>query len=709
MIKDLGISIGERRKVRAVLAAEGAECGLACLVMIARYHGRGLDLNSARQRFSISLSGGNLRDLMALGDQLGFASRALRVEIGALSRVQLPAILHWDLDHFVVLSAMNSGHAVIFDPARGKRQLSIGELSNHYTGVALELTPVREFKNEPAAPSIRLSSLWTRIQGFWLGTTQLILLSLALQIATLAAPFQMQLVVDEALAGGDIDILTVIALGFGALLVIQALLDAVRGWTLQAMGFLMSYQMVGNLVHHLLRLSATFFERRHVGDILSRLGSASAIQSFFTQGIVSVLIDGAMALISIGILFVYSPQLTFVVLVSLVVMLAAALAYYPVMRARLEERLVASAKEQSFLIESVRAATTIKVMGREAERESDWRNLYSNVINASLASGQLGITYSFIQALVGGVQSIIVVWLGARTILEGGGLSVGMLIAFLAYRQTFTTRIGSLISQLIQFRLLNLHLERLADIVTSDADPISDSPMLFVARGGISFRHVSFRYGASDALVLDRINLDIQPSEFVAITGPSGCGKTTLLKLLLGLQSPTSGDILLDGISASKGNWRGWRANVGVVAQDDRLLSGTIADNICFFDPDMTMEKIVAAAQAARIHEEIIQKPMQYRTLVGDMGSSLSGGQRQRILLARALYRNPSILVLDEGTANLDEATEQRLVDLIAELPITRIVVTHRPALARRAGRVLTLGPRGLQVVSSKVEVEGAL
>jgi len=702
-----GVQIGRKRRLTAVLAAEAAECGLACVVMISRYHGQDVDLNGIRQRYPISLSGASLRNIMELADQLGIATRALRVEMETLKRVRLPAIIHWDLDHFVVLGAIDDRTATIFDPARGKRRVPLSELSNHYTGVALEMSPTKSFTKVKAEMPIKMTSLWSRIEGFWTGAVQLMLLSAALQVATLAAPFQMQLVVDEALAGGDIDLLAVIAVGFGTLVILQTLLEAIRGWTLQIIGFLMSYQMMGNLTHHLMRLSATFFERRHVGDILSRMGSSSAIQNFFTQGMIAVLIDGMMALITIVILLFYSPLLTGIVLISIALMLAVALAYYPAMRARLEERLVASAKEQSFLMETVRAATTIKVMGREAERESAWRNLYGNVINASLASGQLGITSSFIQGLIGGLQSIVIVYLGARTIINGDGLSVGMLIAFMSYRQTFTTRIGALISQLIQFRLLRLHLERIADIVTSEPDPIGDSSLDEPAEGAIRIRNLSFRYGISDPYVLENINLDINPGDFLAITGASGGGKTTLLKLILGLQQPTSGEIFLEGSPATPERWRGWRSNIGVVAQDDRLLSGTVADNICFFDPDMSMDRVTCAAKAARVHDDIVRKPMQYRTLIGDMGSTLSGGQRQRILLARALYRNPSILILDEGTANLDERTEDAIASLIAELPITRIVVAHRPALVQRASRVYVLDQEGLRGQSEVAEITG--
>ncbi len=209
--------------------------------------------------------------------------------------------------------------------------------------------------------------------------------------------------------------------------------------------------------------------------------------------------------------------------------------------------------------------------------------------------------------------------------------------------------------------------------------------------GQIEARNLTFRYGASDPVLIDNCSLTIPHGEFVAITGPSGSGKSTLLKLLLGLYPTDAGEILLDGHVATPALWRTWRAQIGVVAQDDRLLSGTIADNIAFFDPDLQMERVIHAAANSRIHEEILRMPMQYLSLIGDMGSALSGGQRQRILLARALYRDPKVLILDEGTANLDEVTESAIVDLIAGLPITRIVVAHRPALVGRADTVYLL------------------
>ncbi|MDO5614014.1 MAG: peptidase domain-containing ABC transporter [Paracoccus sp. (in: a-proteobacteria)] len=692
------------RRLPEIRAAEAAECGLACMAMVGRYYGHDIDLNGLRQRFSLSLTGATLRHLMQLAEQLSLAPRALRVGLDALGQVRLPAILHWDLNHFVVLKSISRRGAVIHDPARGARKLSMAELSNHFTGVVLELTPAGDFRKATARVSVRLSSLWSRTQGMGAAIFQVLALSLVFQIATFALPFHIQLVVDEAIGRSDRDLLVVLALGFGALTLLHAGLEALRNWVLRLLGSMMSFQIVGNIVRHMIRLPVSFFEKRHVGDIMSRIESTNAIQDALTRGMISAMVDGLMAVIAAAILFLYSPLLGTVVVASLLIVLGLGFAFYPVTRAATEDNIVNMAAEQSHLIETVRAMPTIRLMGGETGREGKWRSRYAAVINSSVRVGKYEITLSFLQSAVIGIQTVLVIYLGAVMILDAQGFSVGMLMAFLSFRQTFSDRALSLVGEVMQFRLLRLHLERLSDIVTAEPD-IRDSgapARMIDVQGAISVRGVSFRYGDASPLVLDDVSLDIEAGDFVAITGPSGGGKTTLSKLLLGVNAPESGQILLDGQPATPELWRAWRSQIGVVAQDDQLLSGSIADNIAFFDPDMDMERVATAAAAAQIHEDILRMPMQYLSLVGDMGSALSGGQRQRVLLARALYRQPRLLLLDEGTANLDEQTESAIADLIAQLPITRIIIAHRPALINRAKRNIRIQNAKITEIQNK-------
>jgi ATP-binding cassette subfamily B protein RaxB len=688
------------RRLPVITASEAAECGLACIAMISRYHGHDVDLNGLRQRYALSLAGASLKSLMEITDQLGFSTRALRVEMSALAKVRTPAIVHWDLNHFVVLKSVGRRRIVVHDPALGLRSYSLEEFSKHFTGVVLELARAETFEPVSARAPMKLSMLWSRMTGWCPALVQVLILSFALQIAAFVMPLQMQLVVDEAITSVDRDLLLVIALGFGALVIIQALIEALRSWALRVFGHLLSYQISGNLVRHLLRLPSDYFEKRHAGDIISRLGSVKPIQDAVTQGVVGTVIDGLMACIAAIILFFYSTTLALIVIGAVLLNMGLNLALFPRMKQRMEEEIIAESKEHTHLMESVRAATTLKLLGREAVREGGWRNLHAETTNASIAVGRLQITQGMLQSIITGLQTVIVIYVAASAILNGQGFSVGMLFSFLSYRQTFTDRANALVNQIMQFRFLRLHLDRLSDIVTTPTEITGAStaaPAEF--QGHVRLKDVSFRYGATDPLVLEDINLEIQPGDYVAIHGASGGGKSTLLKLLLGLNQPSDGMIELDGQRATPERWRAWRNEVGVVAQDDRLLSGTLADNIGGFDPDLDMQKVVASAFAAQVHSDIVRMPMQYLTLVGDMGSTLSGGQRQRILLARALYRSPKILILDEGTANLDEQNEELIADLIDQMPITRIVVAHRPALLRRAARVYEVGGRRLKEV----------
>jgi len=372
-------------------------------------------------------------------------------------------------------------------------------------------------------------------------------------------------------------------------------------------------------------------------------------------------------------------------------------AFYPILRRTQEEMIVKEAFEATHRIESIRGSTAIKLFSAQTNRMVIWRNLYAEYVNAGIAHGKYGIIQRALQDCIAGLQMILVIYFGAKLILaDGGGLfTVGMLFAFMSYRQSFTDAVISLFNKMIEFQLLGLHLERIADIAQAHPEDVGLDdvmPEVTALAGDIEVRNLSFRYSPSDPWVLENLNLHILAGEFVALTGPSGGGKTTLLKLILGLYEPTEGEILIDGKPLTPASRLSWRRNMGVVMQDDSMLSGTIAENISFFDPQVSMERVEAAARLAQIHDTIDSMPMKYLSMIGDMGSILSGGQKQRVLLARALYKNPQILFLDEGTANLDKNTEKIIVDIVEAMDMTRIIVAHRQEFLKRVDKTIEIG-----------------
>jgi len=679
-------------RMRPVLQTEASECGLASLTMIAAHYGHRVNLSGLRQRFPTSIKGTTLENLMDIASDLELAPRAVRLEIDELHLLHKPAVLHWDLNHFVVLEAWDGRTATILDPAAGRRKLTAAKLGRHFTGVALELTPTAEFKPIEARARTRLSDLWSRLTGFNGPFTQILLLSILIQLTTLVTPFFIQLSIDEAIGQGDSSLMTILLIGFGLVYALQACGRALRDWVVVALGQSLSFQLGGNVVRHLTRLPLSYFERRHVGDLLSRIGSIQPIQALLTKGVVNVIIDSALLVTTLVVMAMISPALTGIVLALTLFFILFNQLLYPALRRRTEEEIIARANEETFLMETIRAIRAIKLHGHEAVRESGWRNRYAEVITAAYKARTIEIRVDLAEDVLYSLTFLLTVYFGALAVMSQQ-LTVGLLLAFLAYRSSFTMSATSLVSQFQKWRLLGLHLERLSDIVAEKKETIRlGTPRSALLAGpGIRARGLSFTYGPTEPPILHKIDLDIPSGSFVAIVGPSGSGKTTLMRVLLGLLEPTSGKVEIDAVPLGPATLSAWRGRIAAVMQDDYLLSGTLADNISFFDPFPKQELIEHVARLARIHTDIVKMPMAYHSLISDMGSALSAGQRQRILLARALYRDPDAIFLDEGTANLDPATETQIAQMIAGLEATRVIIAHRPALIEKADYVFEL------------------
>jgi ATP-binding cassette, subfamily B, bacterial CvaB/MchF/RaxB len=684
------LRFGAGRRLPMYLQTEAAECGLASLGMVASFHGHRIDLAGLRRRFVLSLKGATLAYLMQAAGRLDLAPRPLRLELDELPRLRVPCILHWDLNHFVVLKAADGRGAVIHDPALGVRRLPLAEVSRHFTGIALELTPTSTFVAADERRRVRLRDLLGPVGGLKRSLAQVFVLALALQAMAIVSPFYMQWAIDGAVVSADRDLLTVLGLGFLLLAAVQVAVSALRSWVVIYLGTTLNLQWLANVFSHLLRLPVSYFEKRHLGDVVSRFGAVGNIQRTLTSSFVEALIDGVMAAATFAMMLVYSASLAAVAVAAVAAYGAMRWAFYEPLRRATEEHIVHNARQQSHFLETVRGVQSIKLFGRQEERRARWLNLVVDAVNQDLVAQKLGLAFRCANGLVFGAERVAIVWLGALLVLDSA-FSVGMLFAFVAYKEQFSARIAGLIDKAIELRMLTLQGERLADIVLTPPEAQSPALPLDDIDASLEVRSVSFRYSDMEPFVLLNCSFGVAPGESVAIVGASGGGKTTLLKIMLGLLTPTDGKVLAGGVDIAKLGIDRYRKLVGTVMQDDPLFAGSIADNISFFDPSPDHSAIERFARLSAVHDDIAAMPMGYNTLVGDMGAALSGGQRQRILLARALYKQPRILFLDEATSALDVQKERAVNDAIRALNLTRVIIAHRPETIASADRVIVL------------------
>jgi len=503
----------------------------------------------------------------------------------------------------------------------------------------------------------------------------------------------MQLVVDEGVVAQDHDLIAVLGVGFLLLALIQVGVTAARAWVVMVLGTTLNMQVVVRLFSHLLQLPMSFFEKRHLGDINSRFESLSVIQRTLTTSFIEAIVDGGMALITVFVMFAYSWRLTLIVGAAAALYAALRCVLFAPLQQAQNEQIAHAARQQSSFLETVRGIQSVKLFNRQLQRGTAHTHLLAANVNAGIRVQRLTILYHALNGLLFGVENIAVIWLGAALVVNGT-LSLGMLFAFVAFKQQFTSRIAAFVDKGIDFHMLGLHAERVGDIALTQREPegaVDVFPTL--KRADIELRNVGFRYSDFEAPILHNVNLRIEEGESVAIIGPSGCGKTTLLKLILGLLTPTEGEVLIGGVNINRLGTR-YRDLIGAVMQEDELFAGSIAENICFFDLEPDRLRIEACAKLAAIESDIVAMPMGYNTLIGEMGTVLSGGQKQRVLLARALYKQPRVLALDEATSHLDVARERSVNEAVRGLRLTRIIIAHRPETISMAGRVVALRDR---------------
>ncbi len=686
------INFSIKNRVPMIIQSESAECGNACLSMICGFYGKDIDLFNFRNRYGSSSQGATLNVLNTIAQKAALKTRALSLDIDEVKELRLPCIMHWSMNHFVVLVAIKGNRFVINDPALGRRTVHKKELSENFSGIALEVWPDSDFRQEKQRSRLRLLDLMRNIIGLKSALTKIFMLSIVIEMVNLLLPMGTQLVTDHVIAAHDENLLLVICAGLTFFTIFKTYVSMIRAWVSLKLNTLTDVQWKTSFFDHLLSLPLAFFEKRQLGDIQSRFSSLDTIRSTFTNSIVMGIIDSIMIVGLLIMLSLYGSWLVWVVLGFTLCYAAMRIATYKFYRTISEELIVKRARSGSHFMESLYGIATIKSLNLKSRRSQHWLNTNIDVSNAGLKQTRFDMLFGGINTFINSLDQVVILWLGALMVIDNT-MTIGMFMAFNAYRGQFAQRATSLIDLAMQLKMLSLHNERISEIVYSEPETELPARRIFDDNVGVSLQvqDLAYQYDALARPIFSKMNITIAAGESVALVGPSGIGKTTLLKVMSGLLTPEHGEIFIGGFDIKKIGVNNFRRSTACVLQEDRLFSGSIADNISGFDDDVDQQLIIECAMKCNIHEEILRMPMGYESLIGELGTGISGGQKQRLLIARALYQKPNILFMDEATSHLDANNEKMINASIKSLNITRIIVAHRPSTIACADRVIDL------------------
>jgi len=682
-----------------VLQSTSSECGLACIVMLANFHGIGVDLAALRRRYRTGARGSNLAALIDIAASLGMSARALRCGVDELRKLRLPCILHWEFDHFVVLKRVGRRHFIIHDPARGELREPLARVGDAFTGIALEIARASRVSCSPA-PRLTLPQLMRGGRRFVLAALLVGVSSLLAEMLLLAMPFYLQIVVDEVVGRNDMALLNALVTGFGLLVLFQALVISVRQLATQFFTQTVIFDLSSRLVDYLLETSLRYFRDRELGEVQSRVMALGPIQAFVTQSAPALLLDGLFLVLVTALLSGYDARVAGVAIATAAAFFCWRLLTAIALLRRSRELALADANTQSHLLATLRVIETIRLNGAEALRASAWRNRLAERSNAEIRMGFVRIADAAVQHLLfQGLQLAAIYLLAVH--VQQGRMTVGAMSAIVVYLGMFVARVTRVVDRVLEYRLLRVPLERISDIVFADRGRCAGAPVAELDfTGAVSLRGVGFRYASNEAPLLKCCNLHVGSGEFVVIRGVSGIGKSTVLRLLAGIETPDEGYILYDDRRVPAEMLRSLRRHIATVLDGDDLVRGSIGDNIALFDPSPSRRRMRRVAEVAGIDRDIELMPMGYESPVHDMSCAFSRGQKQRLLLARAIYRQPKLLLLDEFTSGLDADTERRVLSSLSGLAMTCIVASHSDAVMRFADRVLELRAGRLEPVN---------
>jgi ATP-binding cassette, subfamily B, bacterial CvaB/MchF/RaxB len=694
----LDLGLFGRRQVPFVAASDLNECGLACLAAISGYFEGEFGLIEIRQLAVPSGRGETLLELRNLAERIGLSARGVKVGVDALAQLATPAILHWEMNHFVVLERVTKSGIVIMDPAAGRLVVPWPVVNTSFTGVALETreSPAWRKARGPAR-KVSLFDFLAPLSQWRNDIALVVALSILMEVLLLIAPLQMQLSIDSALQGSDGRLVWVLAIGFTLVVLLQAAISVVRAWTLAVFGARVGYELKDRFVRALHRKSARFFLRHHSADVLSRSRSVDTIQSLVTAQLLQALLDGVMSIAIVVVMLLAVPSMAAVVIVFAAINLGATAG---LRRAAIDvsrRGLRVAAQADAYFLENTRAARAIKLFGKELVRTNVWRNKFVALTNLGLADGRLAMFSTQASQLSNGLGNVALIALGTWLVL-GNQITLGTMMMFFLFRAFLVERLNRAVLYAMELRRVRTNAERIEEVMADEPgtdDAAQERPFVVAERAGVGIevKDVWFRYGNDSPWILQGASLKVEPGESVAITGPSGSGKTTLLHLMIGLLEPNRGEVLVNGREVRTIASSDLARVIGVVMQDDILFQGSVADNVSFFDAPVDMARVASAARQANVATDIEAMPMQYHSLLAEAAADISGGQKQRLFIARALYHSPRVLFLDEATSHLDAASESLVTRAVEAMDMTRVLVAHRRETIAIADRVLAIDP----------------
>lgn len=680
-----------------------SDCGAACLVMVGRYWGKRFSVNRLRDVSNVDLSGASLRGMAAAAESIGFTTRPVKASLDKLAEQTLPAIVHWQGEHYIVVYEVRRNHVIVADPAIGQRTLSPAEFKASWTGYALLLQPTALFK-ETKEDSQSFWQFFELVKPHWLIMLEVLVASILLQIFGLVTPLFTQLLLDRVLVQRSTMTLTAVGLGLLIFGLFRVAINGLRQYFLDHTANRLNLALLVGFISHTFQLPLSFFESRYVGDIVSRVQENYKIQRFLTGEALSIFLDLLTLFVYLGLMFWYSWKMALLALAIVPPFFLLALIATPFLRRISNEIFNARAAENSYLIEGLTGIRTVRAMAVEQTVRWHWEELLNKSIKAVFSGQVISNILRIISSSIDTVATTVLLWFGAWQVIQNE-LTIGQLVAFNMLLGSVIRPFQRLTVLWNQLQEVIISVERINDVI--EAEPEEDlqhQPRQYLPqlRGHIRFEQVTFRYHPeSDVNTLENVSFEVQPGQTVALVGRSGSGKTTISKLILGLYPPTEGKILIDGYDVTTLALRSLRQHIGVVDQDTFLFGGTIRANISIGRPEATLEDIRSAARQAGADQFIEELPMGYETQIGEGGGMLSGGQRQRLAIARALLGSPRLLILDEATSHLD-AESERLIQInlnTIRKDRTMLVIAHRLSTVRKADLILVLD-RGVLVES---------